>query len=116
MSWPTAQDYVEAVQNPAYAFDDPDLKGAQADVSKLGLPKVMSGQFACVFKFSSSGKAWAVRCFVREFEDSHERYGEISKALQKENFPFTVKFEFIPHGIRVRGAWFPIIKMEWLPG
>ncbi|HVU13084.1 MAG TPA: hypothetical protein VHD90_17520, partial [Phototrophicaceae bacterium] len=30
--------------------------------------------------------------------------------------PFMVNFEYLPQGIRVRGRWYPILKMDWTPG
>jgi len=38
MSWPSSQDFNEAVQTPGLAFSDPDLKGGQAAVGATGLP------------------------------------------------------------------------------
>ena len=116
MTWPTPQDYFEAVQNPRQAFEDAELMAGAAEETPLGLPKVISGQFASVFKFRSKGATWAVRCFLRELSDYQARYHEISKVLKAERFPFTASFDFVPHGIRVRGAWYPIVKMEWLTG
>lgn len=116
MSWPTPQDYVEAVQNPGLAFNDHHLKTGCAITTPLGLPKVISGRFACVFRFQSGSKTWAVRCFIRDFPDLAQRYNEISKSLQLAKFPFTVDFQFQKNGIRIRGQWYPIIKMQWLSG
>ena len=116
MSWPTPQDFVEAVQNPSYAFRDPDLRVGVAVTTPLGLPKVISGQFACVFKIESGAKTWAVRCFVRNFPDQHLRYSAISKALREAKLPYMVDFGFQSDGVRIRGQWYPIVKMEWLSG
>lgn len=116
MAWPTPQDYVEAVQNPNYAFEDVDLKTAEAEQTPLGLPRVISGQFACVFKFSSGKRTWAVRCFARDFPDNQHRYEKITDVLKAEKLPFTAEFAYIQNGIRIRGLWYPIIKMEWLSG
>lgn len=116
MSWPTPQDFVEAIQNPKYAFDDVELAGGAPEVTPLGLPKVISGQFACVFKVASSGRVWAVRCFVRDFQDNKQRYDALSKALSAAALDFTVPFHFLEKGMRIRGNWYPIIKMEWLQG
>lgn len=116
MTWPTPQDYVEAVQNPSYAFEDAELRTGAAELSPLGLPKVISGQFACVFKFKSRQKTWAVRCFVRNIADQNVRYNLISKALHESKLPFMVEFGFIEKGIRIKGTWYPILKMEWLAG
>jgi hypothetical protein len=116
MSWPTPQDFVEAVQNPSYAFSDPELRGGVAVETPLGLPKVISGQFACVFKINSGSKTWAVRCFVRNFPDHHLRYSAISKALREAKLPYIVDFDFQSDGVRIKNQWYPIVKMEWISG
>ena len=116
MSWPTPQDFVEAVQNPSSAFRDADLRCGVVATNQLGLPKVISGQFACVFKIESGPKTWAVRCFVRDFPDHQLRYLAISKTLAEPKLPYTVAFAFQVDGIRIRGHWYPIVKMEWLTG
>jgi hypothetical protein len=116
MSWPTPQDFVEAIQNPQYAFADIELASGVPEVNPLGLPKVISGQFACVFKVVSSGRVWAVRCFVRDFQDNKQRYEALSKALSGAALDFTVPFHFLEKGMRIRGNWYPVIKMEWLQG
>jgi hypothetical protein len=116
MSWPTPQDFVEAIQNPKFAFADNELAEGITEVTPLGLPKVISGQFACVFKVASAGRVWAVRCFVRDFQDNKQRYDALSKALSEAALDFTVPFHFLEKGIRIRGSWYPIIKMEWLQG
>lgn len=116
MTWPTPQDFSEAVQNPQFTFDDGDLRAGTIDVTPLGLPKVISGQFACVFKIMNAGRTWAVRCFLRDFQDQKARYDALSTALTACAFDFTVPFRFIEKGILVRGKWYPIIKMEWLKG
>jgi hypothetical protein len=116
MSWPTPQDFVEAIQNPQYAFADIELAAGVPEVTPLGLPKVISGQFACVFKVASAGRVWAVRCFVRDFQDNKQRYDALSKALSGAALDFTVPFHFLEKGMKIRGSWYPIIKMEWLQG
>src|SRR5204862_6818300 len=30
--------------------------------------------------------------------------------------PFTVNFQFLQQGIRIRGQWYPILKMLWVEG
>ena len=45
-----------------------------------------------------------------------ERYREISKYLRQVNLPFMVDFQYLEQGIRVRGQWYPILKMQWVEG
>src|SRR5437763_16760449 len=50
MPWPLSQDYNEAIQNPGFAFHDPELKGGQAATNAIGLPAPRSGNFADVYE------------------------------------------------------------------
>ena len=74
MSWPTPQDYNEAVQNPRLNFEDADLRAGTPDVTPLGLPRPITGGFASVYSIRNGSKRWAVRCFLRDFADHKERY------------------------------------------
>lgn len=116
MPWPSNTDYQEAIQTPAVCFSNSELKNGTIETNRLGLPRPFSGNFACVYKVNCSGRTYAVRCFLREFADQRERYQKISEYLQLAKMPCMVGFDFIPQGIRVRGQWYPILKMEWLQG
>ena len=65
MKWPVPQDFNEAVQTPALAFNDPDLKAGQPVVGPTGLPLPRSGNFADVYQIRSGKRDWAVKCFTR---------------------------------------------------
>jgi len=116
MPWPTPQDYNEAVQNPSLSFRDLELKTGQLELSALGLPRPVTGNFASVYRVSCGQRDWAVRCFWREFADMQTRYAAISAHLRQSRLPYTVGFEYLPQGIKVRDRWFPILKMEWVEG
>ena len=116
MAWPTLQDYNEAMQSPAVVFSDSELKQAKPETTRLGLPKCVTGNFACVYRFSGGGKEWAVRCFHREVSDQRERYTHISRTLNDLGLRYTVPFEFLEDGIRIRGRWYPLLKMQWVRG
>lgn len=118
MSWPTSQDFNEAIQNPRHSLQDPELKSGEPALSKLGMPIVMSGSFADVYKIHCvhTGHDWAVKCFTRQVPDQQDRYRKISDHLKQSQLPFTVGFHYLPEGIRVRGQWFPIVKMHWVEG
>src|SRR5579871_4397458 len=116
MPWPTPQDYNEAVQNPQSNFDDPELQTGTPELTPLGLPRPITGGFASVYKLKCGARDWAVRCFLREFADQQHRYAAISRHLSAARLPYTVGFEYLPKGIRVRGQWYPILKMEWVHG
>ena len=114
-SWPTLQEYNEAVQNPRTAFADAELQGAQAELTPLGLPRPITGGFASVYRMQSGSREWAVRCFYRGQAD-HARYVAIGDYLTQVRLPYAVSFSFLQQGIRVQGSWYPILKMEWLHG
>ncbi len=117
MNWPTSQDYNEAIQNAATSFSDPALKGGEVAVNAIGLPVPRSGNFADVYQFKGGdGKTWALKCFTRKVAGLQERYTKIDEHIGKANFPFTVGFNYLAEGIRIRGQWFPLLKMEWVEG
>ena len=117
MPWPLSQDYNEAIQSPATNFADADLKKGEATTNALGLPVPFSGNFADVYQVRCpNGSRWAVKCFTREVPGLRERYQEISAWLSKAKLPFSVEFSYLEQGIRVRGQWFPILKMQWVEG
>ena len=116
MPWPTPQDYNEAIQNPRLNFADPELQAGTPELTPLGLPRPITGGFASVYRLHCGQRDWAVRCFLREYADQQRRYAAISQQLAAARLPYTVGFEFLPQGIRVRGQWVPILKMEWVQG
>ena len=114
--WPSPQDYCEAVQTPRLSFEDDELCNGAVKTSKLGLPVCMSGNFASVFCFDCGTKKVAVRCFLHNIPDQHQRYSAISKFVLSDDLECTVPFEYLEHGIRVHGDWYPILKMQWVDG
>lgn len=116
MSWPTPQDFNEVVQNPSLAFRDSELRGGQPELTPLGLPRPITGGFASVYKLQCPERTWAVRCFLRQYQDHERRYAAISDHLTRSKLPYTVGFTFLRDGIKVRGQWYPILKMEWVHG
>ncbi len=116
MPWPLSQDYNEAIQNPAQCFTDPELRQGEAETNELGLPAPRSGNFADVYAVVTGQRKWAVKCFTRQIPGLQERYQQISLHLAEHKPSFMVGFTFLEQGIRVRGDWYPILKMEWVEG
>jgi WD40 repeat protein len=118
MSWPSSQDYNEAIQAPQTSFRDPELRGGEAAVNALGLPMPRSGNFADVYEFRcpQTGNTWALKCFTRHVSGLQMRYAEISQHVLQANLPFIVEFHYLHQGIRVRGEWYPLLKMRWVEG
>lgn len=116
MTWPTPQDYNEAVQSPSLSFADPELRSGVVDLTSLGLPRPITGNFASVYRLRCRSGEWAVRCFWREYADMQRRYEAISMHLASAGLPYTLPFEYQPQGIKVRGTWYPLLKMQWADG
>lgn len=116
MAWPNPNEYVEAIQHPQQAFGDAALRAGKVVTNRLGLPRPISGNFATVFEVQDGETRWAVRCFLREVTTQQQRYAAISDHLKLHALPFMVNFEYQPEGIRVRGKWYPILKMDWSSG
>jgi ssDNA-binding Zn-finger/Zn-ribbon topoisomerase 1/predicted Ser/Thr protein kinase len=116
MFLPNAQQYQEAVQNPRFVFDDPELKLCVPYVNKFNMPISSAGGFAIVFKFKGTGRDWAVRCFTRAAGDQEQRYAAINAHIKSCKLPYTVSFDYLRKGILVNGKWHPILKMEWAEG
>lgn len=116
MNWPPASDYQDAIQNPVTCFHDLELKAGKAAINKIGLPRVASGNFASVYEMKTGAQRWAVRCFLRQGEDQQNRYALLSLYLSRLVIAGMVEFSYQQEGIRVRGKWYPIVKMEWVEG
>lgn len=116
--WPSPQDYNEAIQNPHANFDAALLRDAKPELTALGIPRAASGAFASVYKLgcNTSGRDYAVKCFLTLVHDQRERYESISNCVLNDDLEYTVDFEFIQKGILLRGKWFPILRMDWVSG
>lgn len=110
-------EYAEAVQSPRSSFNDPELQVAAAEMGMLG-PLVCSGNFASVYHLIAADgrRSWAVKCFTRRVSGQQERYQRISEHLAAASLQCAVDFQYQPEGVRIRGEWFPILKMDWVDG
>jgi tRNA A-37 threonylcarbamoyl transferase component Bud32 len=116
MGWPSAAEYLEALQYPEFSFEDPELRGGITQVDKFGMPAVSSGHFASVFSLDCAGKRVAVKCFLQNRPDLRHRYKEVAHHLTSSKLPYTVQFEYIERGIQIDLAWYPVLKMVWIEG
>jgi hypothetical protein len=117
-AWPSSHDFVEAIQNPRFAFRDADLRECEPATDRFGLPIVASGNFAYAFKLRdlTNGRATGVRCFRGFISDRDRRYSLIDKYLDTNPNSNLTNFEFDPEGILVAGRRYPIVSMEWIEG
>jgi tRNA A-37 threonylcarbamoyl transferase component Bud32 len=116
MTWPTPQEYNEAIQNPQFNFHDEELKAGIVELNKLGLPQPSTGAFASVYRMKCGARNVAVRCFLQSVSDQPQRYKALAETLHSLQHRLFVNFEFVDKGIRVRNEWHPIVKMDWVEG
>lgn len=116
MGWPQLDDFRWAMQEPANCFSDPELQAGEVVCDMFGMPKMASGNFACVYEIHGNNRRWAVRTFNHEVTDQQVRYQLVSEHLGVVGLPYMVRFQFQPQGILVGGGWYPIVKMSWVEG
>lgn len=116
MTWPTPQEYNEAIQNPEICFNDIDLERGEIELTPMGIPRSITGAFASVYKVSTKSGDWAVRCFLTDRPDQKERYQAISKYVLMDNLKYTVEFHYLDEGIKIGKRWYPVVKMNWVYG
>ena len=116
MNWPTHTDYQDAIQNPHICFEDESLKSGEVGCDMLGLPKVTSGNFACVYSLTADDGRFAIRCFVRQVLGQQGRYARLAQHLMGLGLDCMVDFEYILRGIKIANEWYPILKMQWVDG
>ena len=121
-NFPSGGEYAAAVQNPGVSFSDADLRGGTTELTRLGMPRAISGNFASVFALTAAdGRRYAVKCFTRDVPDQRERYEAISRHLaavapSRLSQPWKMDFEFLPEEILVSGRRWPVMKMAWVEG
>lgn len=116
MTYPRPQEYSEAMQLPKLSILDPALAMGTVQTDPMGLPFGRTGQFALTFKVTSSGRAYAFRCFLQERATIHQRYTAISQFLEGKGSPYFVEFAYQESGIRIGGSTYPVVRMSWAEG
>ncbi len=116
-SFPSGFDYQEAVQHPDRCFSDSDLRSASCERMTMGLPRMISGNFASVFPMTSaSGHKYAIKCFTRRVPHQLQRYELISARLSALKPWWATDFQYMPTGIQVDASDFPVLRMNWVNG
>jgi len=117
--WPLASHFSALLQNPRFAFRDPQLQQCEIEKDQRRQPKPWAGSFAVVYKgFWADGRAFALRVFTTESPERHERYDQISEYLRSRHVPCLGDFEYRDRSIRSAGdgKWYPLVLMDWVDG
>ncbi|MFI8992680.1 phosphotransferase [Streptomyces sp. NPDC053542] len=98
------------------AFADPRLRAGEVEQDRLGMPRTASGRNAVVFRLTGPGGPWAVRCMTRAPAEGARRYNALVRHVRSSPCPVLTAAEWVDPGILVRGAWWPVVLMPWIPG
>ena len=111
--WPTAADYMGAVQDPRAAFLHPDLAGLRLRPGMMGLPAAATGQNAIVFDADGPAARTALRCFTSVPARGDEAY----RLLEAMELPdVLVPVTWCDAALGVHGTSWPVVTMPWVVG
>ena len=111
--WPTATDYVAAVQDPASVFRDPELAALRLRPGLMGLPAAATGQNAIVFDADGALGRTALRCFT----SAPHRGADVYQRLEAMDLPdVLVPVRWRPSALAAAGAVWPVVLMPWVAG
>ncbi len=120
MAWPSVSDFSRAIQHPGRCFSHWELTQGEVAVyergGRAGMPVVSSGNFAAVYRVTTSGRDFAVRVFTRAVNDQEDRYTQLHNFLRSSLPQSFVEFEYLQEGILFEGNWYPLVKMDWVDG
>ena len=121
MNYPLISEYIEAIKNAEDNFNE--LSHLRPVLNKDGSPIMSSGNFAVVFKMKdeSSGKLYAVKCFLKEQEERDVAYQQITDELEyvSSNYLCSIKYfqkELFVDSTVSSDTEFPVLVMEWVEG
>jgi hypothetical protein len=116
VSYPSLEQYNEALQNPHVSLIDPELKRGVVRCNGFKVPTALCGGFALTYSIEAAGRRYALRCFHKSSPDLERRYAAVAHRLGQLKSPYFLPFELIERGIRINGRELPVVKMAWAEG
>ena len=118
MEYPSAEDYIKAVQDPRRVLVRPELARTEFDVHPLlQIPMPASGTTAVVFKARVDGVPQALRFFTREDASTRERYTALNTYFAQHGLAANVaSCRWLDDAILVNGRKWPVVQMDWVEG
>jgi eukaryotic-like serine/threonine-protein kinase len=115
-TYPSTGDYTLVLQNPETAFAVEDLRTATIEQGPLG-PYGISGSSAVVFHASIGDDQYALRCYTRRDASTPERYAAFESYIAGKGLrKYIGNVTWYEEAVRVKGASWPVLKMEWIAG
>lgn len=111
--WPTATDYVAAVQDVGTSFTHDALAGLRLRPGMMGLPAAATGQNAVVFDADGPDGRTALRCFTSVPARGDDAY----RRLEAMDLPdVLVPVRWLDDALVVHGTRWPVVVMPWVVG
>ena len=121
MNYPLISEYLESIKHSEDNFNV--LSTLRPVYDEAGEIVMSSGNFAVVFKMKdeSSGKLYAVKCFLREQEGRDTAYQQITDELEyvSSNYLCSIKYfqkELFVDSTVSSDTEFPVLLMDWVEG
>ena len=121
MKYPLISEYIESIKHSEDNFNV--LSTLRPVYDEAGEIVMSSGNFAVVFKMKdeSSGKLYAVKCFLREQEGRDIAYQQITDELEyvASNYLCSIKYlqkELFVDSTVSSDTEFPVLLMDWVEG
>ena len=121
MNYPLISEYLESIKHSEDNFNV--LSTLRPVYDEAGEIVMSSGNFAVVFKMKdeSSGKRYAVKCFLREQEGRDIAYQQITDELEyvSSNYLCSIKYfqkELFVDSTVSSDTEFPVLLMDWVEG
>lgn len=121
MNYPLISEYLESIKHSEDNFNV--LSTLRPVYDEAGEIVMSSGNFAVVFKMKdeSSGKLYAVKCFLREQEGRDIAYQQITDELEyvSSNYLCSIKYfqkELFVDSTVSSDTDFPVLLMDWVEG
>ena len=121
MNYPLISEYLESIKHSEDNFNV--LSTLRPVYDEAGEIVMSSGNFAVVFKMKdeSSGKLYAVKCFLREQEGCDIAYQQITDELEyvSSNYLCSIKYfqkELFVDSTVSSDTEFPVLLMDWVEG
>ena len=121
MKYPLISEYIESIKHSEDNFNV--LSTLRPVYDEAGEIVMSSGNFAVVFKMKdeSSGKLYAVKCFLKEQEGRDIAYQQITDELEYASSTYLCSIKYLPKELSVDSTVssdteFPVLLMDWVEG
>ena len=121
MNYPLISEYIESIKHSEDNFNE--LTNLRPVYDEAGEIVMSSGNFAVVFKMKdeSSGKLYAVKCFLKEQEGRDITYQQITDELEYASSNYLCSIKYFQKELSVDSTVssdteFPVLLMDWVEG